>query len=620
MAAKKKAIFKRASKGLRPLLFSFAMLASVTCFFVFLFFIHDMPDLDNLETKGRRASIIFESYDGKNIATYGDLFKHVVTVDSLPKHVPNAIIAIEDHRFYQHKGVDFWGIIRAMGINLINRRIVQGGSTLTQQLAKNLFLSQSKSIKRKIQEFILALWLEKKFTKKQILSIYLNRVYFGSGAYGIDAAAYKFFGKSAKQLTIYEAAKLAGVLKSPTAYSPFYNPAKSDERTHLVLSKMLEEKYISKAEMNDAMLEKEKLKVAPPIDENRYFTDWVLEQMQNLVVIDSDDLVVRTTLDSRLQTNATYVIRDSLKDFGFKNGVGQMALVALDKTGAVRAMVGGHTYSSSQYNRALALRSFGSSFKFFVYIAALEHGMDIYDQISDMPLTIGNWSPRNYHYESVGSISLLEAFIKSVNTCAVRLTQKVGIDAVIDKAQQMGISSELGRNFASALGASGVNLLEMTACYGAVMKDGEKMVPFGIISIKNQRGKELYRAYQHRHAIVVSPEICAKMKVMMRELLIRGTGKRARLPIDAYGKTGTSNDSRDANFIGFAYPLVVGVWAGNDDNTPMKQNLTGGTLPAMAWKDFMSIALGYSAPKDKTEISDKRTRKRRRLSSLLDSL
>ncbi len=620
MAAKKKTIFKRTSKGLRPLLFSFLIFSGVIGFFVFLFFIHDMPDLEHLETKGRRASIVFESYDGKNIATYGDLFKNVVTVDTLPKHVSNAVIAIEDHRFYHHKGVDFWGIIRAMGINLINRRIVQGGSTLTQQLAKNLFLSQSKSIKRKIQEFILALWLEKKFTKKQILSIYLNRVYFGSGAYGIDAAAYKFFGKRAKQLTVYEAAKLAGILKSPTVYSPFYNVAKSDERTKLVLSKMLEEKYISEAEMKEAMQEKEKLKLSPPIDENRYFTDWVLEQMQNLIVIDTDDLIVRTTLDSRLQTNATYVIRDSLKDFGFKNGAGQMALVALDKTGAVRAMVGGHTYSTSQYNRTLALRSFGSAFKFFVYIAALEHGMDIYDQISDMPLTIGSWSPRNYHYESVGSISLMDAFIKSVNTCAVRLTQKVGIDTVIDKATQMGISSELSRNYASALGASGVNLLEMTSCYGTVMKNGEKMTPFGIISIKNQRGKELYRAHQKKGEMVVAPEVCEKMRTMMRELLVRGTGKRAKLPIDAYGKTGTSNDSRDASFIGFAYPLVVGVWAGNDDNSPMKPAVTGGTLPAMAWKDFMSIAFGYNTPKSRTDIVTKKSHKRRKLSSLIDEL
>ena len=616
MAQKKKNSQKK-SKAVMTLLISFGLFGCVFAFFVFIIFIHDMPDLDNLETHGRKASIIFESYDGKNIATYGDLFRNVVTVDSLPSYVSEAVIAIEDHRFYKHRGVDFWGIIRAAGINIVHQRVVQGGSTLTQQLAKNLFLSRSRSIKRKIQEFVLALWLEKKYSKKQILSIYLNRVYFGSGAYGIDAAAYKFFGKTAKKLTLYEAAKLAATLKSPIKYSPFYNPEKSNERAKLVISKMYEEKFISKAEMQDALQEDSKTKLLPPIDENKYFTDWAFEQMQNLVSVDSDDLIVRTTLDSRLQMNAACVVRESLKNMGFKNGASQIALVALDKTGAVRAMIGGHTYSTSQYNRALALRSFGSSFKLFVFISALEHGLDIYDHISDMPITIGKWRPKNYKYQSVGSVSVMDAFVKSVNTCAVRLTQKVGIDAVINKAQQMGITSELSHNYASALGACGVNLLEMTSCYGTVMVNGAKMVPFGIISIRNKNGKELYRASQGGRKIVVSPKICEKIKIMMQNVVEKGTGKRAKLPITAYGKTGTSNDSRDASFIGFAYPLVVGVWVGNDDNNPMSKDLTGGTLPAVVWHDFMLTALGFEKSKDNEDLNDSKIRTRKRLKSLI---
>ncbi|MDR0555652.1 MAG: PBP1A family penicillin-binding protein [Holosporaceae bacterium] len=606
-------------------------------FFIFLFFIHDMPDLNNLETKGRRASIIFESYDGKNIAVYGDLFRNSVKIDELPKYIGNAIVAIEDRRFYGHCGVDLIGIARAMWTNILNRRIVQGGSTLTQQLAKNLFLSQSRSIKRKVQEFILALWLERKFTKKQILSIYINRVYFGGGAYGIDAASYRFFGKKAKQLTLYEAAKLASVLKSPATYSPFYNIDKSDQRTALVLSCMAEAGYISEGEMKEAMLEKERLRhPSIPMDENRYFTDWALEQLQDLVGMGDEDLVVRTTLDSKLQKNATYIVRNVLNEYGFKNGACQMALVALDKTGAVRVMVGGHTYSTSQYNRALALRSFGSAFKYFVFLTALEHGCDIHDHISDLPITIGKWSPKNYRYQSVGSISIQDAFVKSINTATIRLAKRVGMDAIADKAEQLGITSEVGRNFASALGASGVNLLEMTAAYGATMLDGIKMCPFGIISVKTQRGRVLYQAHQRRLRRVISSGCCEKMKTMLQSIMDRGTGKRAKLPIPCYGKTGTSNDSRDASFIGFAHPLVAGVWTGNDDNSPMNQKITGGILPAIAWRDFMLSSFGYGSPVEKVaanlsiensnhpktsgKTKQRQTPHRRRLKSLLEIL
>ncbi|MDR2781892.1 MAG: PBP1A family penicillin-binding protein [Holosporaceae bacterium] len=628
MSHQKRKLFTGNRGDFYKFLISSVIFSCVIGFFVFLFLIHDMPDLNSLETKGRRASVVFESYDGKTIAVYGDLFRSAVKIDNLPKHVGNSIIAIEDRRFYKHCGVDFIGIARAMWTNILHRRIVQGGSSLTQQLAKNLFLSQSKSLKRKVQEFILALWLERKFSKKQILSIYINRVYFGGGSYGIDAAAYRFFGKKASQLTLYESAKLAGVLKSPATYSPFYNVDKSDQRTALVLSCMVEAGYITEGEMKEAMLEKERLsRLSVPMDENRYFTDWALEQVQELVGIGDEDLVVRTTLDSKLQKSATNVIRNILNEYGFRNGANQMAIVALDKTGAVRVMVGGHTYSTGQYNRALALRSFGSAFKYFVFLTALEHGFDIHDHISDLPITIGNWSPKNYRYQSVGSVSLLDAFVKSVNTCTIRLAQKVGMAAIANKAEQLGISSEIGRNFASALGSSGVNLLEMTAAYGATMKNGIKMTPFGIFSIKTQRGKVLYRASQKHEKRVISHENCEKMKTMMKSLMERGTGRRAKLPIDCYGKTGTSNDSRDASFIGFSNTLVAGVWTGNDNNTPMNQKITGGILPAIAWRDFMLTAFGYSKPIGNVvaEIPEKKrtqksAAKRRSMQSLINGL
>lgn len=609
-------------KKLKQFIVSTVVFSSLFCFFAFLFLIHDMPDLDNLESKGRRASIVFESYDGKTIATYGDLFKEVVTVDTLPKHVSNAVVAIEDHRFYQHGGVDFLGILRAMFRNLISGRIVQGGSTLTQQLAKNLFLSSDRSIKRKVQELVLALWLEKKFTKKQILSIYLNRVYFGSGAYGIDAAAYRFFGKRAKNLSLFEAAKLAGILKSPKKYSPFYNKQLSNERTALVLSCMRDAKFISAEAEQEALQEIERPHtIATSMDENRYFTDWIMEHLEEIVKINDEDLIIRTTLDSNLQKNAIYIIRKALNEEGFKNNANQMALVAIDKVGAVRAMVGGHTYSESQFNRALAIRSFGSAFKYFVYLSALEHGMDIYDMVSDMPLRIGNWSPKNYRYESVGHITLMQAFAKSVNTCSIRLAQKVGMPTIIKKAHDLGITSEINNNFATALGGSGTNLLEMTAAYGATMVNGEKITPFGIISIKNQKGKILYKAKREKHQKIISTEICEKMKIMLKEIIENGTGRRAKLPITCYGKTGTSNDSRDASFIGFAPPLVAGVWIGNDDNSPMDKSMTGGKIPATVWRHFMMFAFGFESPLEKISIDRSAGKKKKiRLHSLIKNL
>jgi penicillin-binding protein 1A len=607
---------------------AFLLLLVIGGFFVFLFFIHDMPDLDNLETKGRRASIVFESYDGKIIAAYGDLFKDIVNVDELPPYVGRAVVAIEDHRFYEHHGVDVWGILRAMYTNALNRRIVQGGSSLTQQLAKNLFLSPNKSIKRKVQEVILALWLEKKFTKKQILSIYLNRVYFGACAYGIDAAAIRYFGKKARQLSLYEAAKLAGVLKAPSTYSPFYNPAKADQRAELVLQCMVDAKYISEDEMKEAILQKDKLgKVRVPIDENRYFTDWALEQVQDLVGPEYEDIIVRTTLDTRLQKGAIGIIKNIIGEHGFKNKATQMALVVIDKAGAVRAMVGGHSYGASQYNRALAVRSFGSAFKYFVYLAALEKGINIHDHVLDTPLSIGSWSPKNYGYRSNGSITLQEAFVKSVNTSAVRIAQKVGMNYIMQKSEQLGITTEISKNLASALGASGTTLLDMTACYGATMTGGLKVTPFSIMNIRTPRGKILYRAQHTKKTVVMSKSTCEQMRTIMHAQMQRGTGRNANIStLQCYGKTGTSNDCRDASFIGFINPIAVGVWVGNDDNTPMSPKVTGGFLPALAWREFMMMAFGYtniSYDEDNTNVSPSAKpmfKKRKRLKEILDGL
>lgn len=588
---KKHIFFKKSIYGD---LVSATIFLAVFLFFVFLVLIHDMPDLDNLESKGRRASVVFESYDGKVIATYGDLFKEVVKVKELPRYVAESVVAIEDKRFFLHNGVDLVGIVRAFYNNFMAGKIVQGGSTITQQLAKNLFLSNSRSIKRKVQEFVLALWLERKFTKKQILSIYLNRMYYGAGAYGIDAAAYRYFGKQAKQLTLYESAKLSGILKSPTSYSPFYNPQKSDDRAELVLSCMKEENFITNAEMKEAIFDKEKNSpLSVPMDENRYFTDWALEQLNEIIATGNEDLIVKTTLDTRLQKNATYIAREMLNNYGFVNHMTQMALVAVDNLGAVRAMVGGHTYYTSQFNRALASRAAGSSFKYFVFLSALNNGMSIDDLIDDSAVSLGKWNPKNCGYSSVGRVSLRNAFAFSVNTATVRIAKKIGIENVIKTANDLGITSKIDKNYSSALGASGVSLLEMTSAFAVVMSKGISVKPFCIMNVKNQKGKVLYVASVVKPRKILSDDVCDKMKVLLKSVIDYGTGKRAKLPIVAHGKTGTSNDNRDANFIGFVYPLSVGVWCGNDDNTPMNSKITGGFIPAMAWKEFMLSAFMY---------------------------
>lgn len=586
----------------------------VFSFFLLIILIHDLPDLNKLQTKEREASVIFESYDGKLIATYGDLFRKAVSYNELPHYVPEAIIAIEDKRFFEHSGIDIKGLIRAAFKNISSGRVVQGGSTITQQLVKNLFLSPSRSIRRKVQEVILAIWMEKKFSKKQILSIYMNRVYFGAGAYGIDAASYKYFQKSAKKLTLCEAARLAGLLKSPSQFSPFYNYEKSNERLKIILDQMVEKKYISEAEKDEAILESKK-EIKITMSENRYFTDWILEKLPNLVsAVDKEDLIVRTTLDSRLQEKATEIIQKTLAEYGFKYRTGQMALIAMDKTGAIRALVGGASYGKSQYNRALALRSFGSAFKFFVFLSALEKNFSIDSKISDLPITIGHWHPKNYGYKPLGNISLRMAFYKSVNTATVRLAREVGFDYIIKRAHDLGIQNSISRTPAVALGGSDVNLLDLTASYGAVMKNGIKMIPFGVISVKNKKGKFLYKACYENHPRVIKPDIVNNMKILLKDVVEKGTARRARLPQEAFGKTGTSNNSRDASFIGFSGPLIVGIWNGNDDNSPMNKHATGGFLPAIVWKNFMLYALGYA------KNSKKPQQKKKNLSDFVHNL
>lgn len=594
-------------------LWMFASIFCVASFFGVILTCYDMPSIGNLESSTRHSSVTFEAYDGTVIATYGDLFHNMVQLNDLPKYVYESIIAIEDRRFWHHCGIDVFGILRALYNNFSKNKVTQGGSTLTQQLAKNIFLVPNRSIKRKIQELVLSLMIEHKFTKKQILTIYLNRVYFGSGAYGIDAAAFRLFGKRAKYLKLHEAAKLAACLKSPTNYSPIHNPDKSDERTISVLNSMYDCGYITKQDLNECLSTVENgYFVSNIMSDNRYFTDWLLERLHNVCSV-NEDLIIRTTLDTRMQNNAIVCVRKALLNTGLKNNANQIALISIDNTGAVRAMVGGHTYGQSQFNRCTATRSPGSAFKFFVYLTALEMGKKPTDMISDEPITIGNWTPKNYHWQSRQEISLTDAFAFSVNTAAVRLAKQVGIANIAHLARRLGYNHAIPEDMTMVLGSGGTNLLEMVSCYSCIMADGQKIAPYGIISIRTKSGKIIYKARRVIEKNALDIETCRNMRTLMAAVVNYGTGKRSKIEAISYGKTGTSNNSTDAWYIGFSGNLATGIWVGNDDNTPMNRKITGGTLPAETWRAYVSSVLNgkdLSEEVDTLKITSKTTKRR----------
>jgi penicillin-binding protein 1A len=547
-----------------------------------------LPPISDLTTAERRPSVTLLGSDGALIATYGDLFGEPLKLRDMPPYLPQAVIATEDRRFYHHFGVDPLGLLRAAYVNFRAGHVVQGGSTITQQLAKNLFLSPDRTMTRKIQEALLALWLEHRFTKEQLLEIYLNRVYLGAGTYGVDAAAHRYFDKSARQVTLYEAAAIAGLLKAPTRFSPARDRERAEQRTAVVLSRMVEAGYITEAQANAAAQQKAQLALAARLRPgSRYFADWIYEQTGDFVAGAGRDLVVTTTLDARLQAAAEAAIAATLAKDGGKAEVEQAALVALSPDGAVRAMVGGRDYAESQFNRATqALRQPGSAFKPFVYLAALERGMSPADRFIDQPIRIGDWQPRNYENKYRGEVTASEALAESINTVAAQVLQRAGIDNVIAAAHRLGITADLARDASLALGTSEVSLLDLTTAYCAFADGGRAALPYGILEIRDRSGAVLYKRAGDGGAQVIAPEIVGALDEMLAGVITRGTGRAAQLDRPAAGKTGTTQDFRDAWFIGFTADLVAGVWLGNDDNSAMN-HVTGGTLPAKTWRAFM---------------------------------
>lgn len=550
-----------------------------------------LPPIQSLEIPKRPPTIQIVGIDGSMLAQRGEMAGANVALKDLPPYLPKAFIAIEDRRFYSHFGIDPIGILRALVTNVLHRGVSQGGSTLTQQLAKNLFLTQERTMQRKLQEAELAIWLERKHSKNEILELYLNRVYFGSGAYGVEAAAQRYFGKSAKNVTVAEAAMLAGLVKSPSRLAPNRNPEGAEQRARVVLTAMADAKFITEAQAQ-ASIGHPSYNVKPVgAGTVNYVADWIGEVLDDLVGQIDQSITVETTIDPKLQSVAEAAIIDELAAKSVKFNVSQGALVAMTPDGAVRAMVGGRNYAESQYNRAVtAKRQPGSSFKPFVYLTALEAGLTPDTVRQDAPIEVKGWKPENYTHEYFGAVTLTQALAMSLNTVAIRLGLEVGPKNVVRTAHRLGISSKLEPNASIALGTSEVSVVELVGAYAPFANGGFAVAPHVVRRIKTLDGKLLYMRQADEHNQVIDPRYVGMMNTMMRETLINGTAKKAEIPgWPAAGKTGTSQDYRDAWFIGYTANLVTGVWLGNDDNSPTKK-ATGGGLPVEVWSHFMRTA------------------------------
>ncbi|WP_439371984.1 transglycosylase domain-containing protein [Bradyrhizobium sp. PMVTL-01] len=550
-----------------------------------------LPPIQSLEIPKRPPTIQIVGIDGSMLAQRGEMAGANVALKDLPPYLPKAFIAIEDRRFYSHFGIDPVGILRALVTNVLHRGVSQGGSTLTQQLAKNLFLTQERTMQRKLQEAELAIWLERKHSKDEILELYLNRVYFGSGAYGVEAAAQKYFGKSARSVTVAEAAMLAGLVKSPSRLAPNRNPEGAEARAQIVLAAMADAKFITEAQAQ-ASIGHPSYNVKPAgAGTVNYVADWIGEVLDDLVGQIDESIKVETTIDPKLQSVAEAAIIDELAAKSVKFNVSQGALVAMTPDGAVRAMVGGRNYSESQYNRAVtARRQPGSSFKPFVYLTALEQGLTPDTVRQDAPIEVKGWKPENYTHEYFGAVTLTQALAMSLNTVAIRLGLEVGPKNVVRTAHRLGISSKLEPNASIALGTSEVSVVELVGAYAPFANGGFAVAPHVVTRIRTLSGKLLYMRQPDERNQVIDPRNVGMMNAMMRETLISGTAKKAEIPgWPAAGKTGTSQDYRDAWFIGYTANLVTGVWLGNDDNSPTKK-ATGGGLPVEVWSRFMRTA------------------------------
>lgn len=573
----------KTSRGLRVFVWCVDLfmlcLVGVAIYVVIIFL--QMPSLDAILHETRPAAIVFLDKDGNELRSSNRIMGVPVSVETLPPHVWQAIVAIEDKRFFEHGPVEFRAIARAMFSNLLHGRLAAGGSTITQQTAKNIFLSREKKISRKVQELILSYWLENRFTKNQVLDLYMNRVSLVGGMRGIDAAARVMFQTSANNLSIAQAAQIAAMLKAPTTYSPLVNPDKNIARARIILQEMVRQGYIT---LNQARIAARQLKPATPAPNTniyRYWTDFVLDEVESTIGTLESDVYVYTTMDMGLQERIADILPQRV-------GEHQGAVVAMETDGAVRAMVGGTNYQESQFNRALALRQPGSSFKPVVYLVALENGMTPDSYVNDSPFSIGDYSPQNYNKRYYGDIMLATAFAKSVNSVPLKLTQEFGIDNVLNMAGRLGVGNKLRREYSTVLGASEMSLLDLTTIYAVIWNDGYSVRPYSITKITDPSGNIIYQRNPSEPLQVLLPQTVDYMTDLLADVVkVGGTGHRAMAPGVLGGKTGTSNDNRDAWFIGAWHDLIIGVWMGNDDFTSMSSKITGGTVPATIFHDIV---------------------------------
>ncbi len=545
-----------------------------------------LPSYEQLSRRSDLGQMIrVHASNGTVLVSLGPSFGQWLSYDQIPASMRSAMIAIEDRRFRSHVGIDPLGLARAIGSAVIGGHRVRATSTITQQLARNIFLSNNRSMGRKIKEAILALALERKFSKDQILELYLNRVYFGGGAYGIDAASRRFFGHGADHLSLGEATIVAGLVKAPSNYAPTADVEAARRRSEVVLKTMVDNGFITSdvaASVNPAEI---RIQPTAKQDAARYFTDWALPQLDTLIDETSEPIDVWTTLDIRMEEAAERAIVANAPDGA------QGALVAIDRDGAVRAMVGGKNYSSSIYNRATqAVRQPGSSFKLFVYLAALESGMKPTDTMIDQPVTINGWTPRNDTRNFAGPVSLREAFSRSINTISAQIGQQLGFSTIADMAHRFGISTNISTYPSMVLGSSEVRLIEMTQAFAGVSAHGTAVTPYGISRVVTVNGRELYRHDPPEQRVLVAPWVAAEMTDLLQSAVLTGTGRAAQIGRPVAGKTGTTTSNKDGWFIGFSSGLTTGVWMGRDDARPVR-GLYGGTAPARAFHDFMSVAV-----------------------------
>ncbi|WP_411819686.1 PBP1A family penicillin-binding protein [Hyphococcus formosus] len=565
--------------------------ASAVLGFAFIYMAPRVPDDADLWNVNRQAAIIVLDRNGEEIAARGARYGEHVEPNELPEHLIKAILSTEDRRFFDHGGVDLRGTLRAAITNAKSGAVVEGGSTITQQLAKNLFLSPTQTYERKMREALLALWIEGHYTKDEILSLYLNRIYLGAGAYGVESAAQTYFAKSARDVTLAEAAMLAGLPKAPSTYAPTQNPLGAQRRAAEVLDNLLDIGAITEFEAREARSNPPTIAKYNVDNGLGYFFDYAAAEAKRLVPNASGDLIVRTTIDQKLQRDAEAAVKAALTVEARLKGADQAALVAYDADGALRALVGGRDYKESQFNRAVqAKRQPGSAFKPFVYVAAMEAGLTPQSRFIDQPIDIAGWKPTNYTPGYAGPVRLTEAVAKSINTVAVQVTERVGRAKVAAAAKRLGIRSEIAAHRSIALGAVDVTLEELTGAYIPFARGGLAPEPYAISSIETRDGEELYYRDERAPERVMAQDVARDMNHLLYQVMLSGTGGRARLGRrQAAGKTGTTNDWRDAWFVGYTPQIIAGVWVGNDAYTPMEK-VTGGTIPASIWKDFMTSA------------------------------